>query len=199
VKRDFWVENMQPQRRTHLEKWLAVLAAAAIAGLIVWGLLVSRAGAPSGGKSGSRATIPDFYSLAGQQAPNFVLKDLTNTSVSLSEFRGKRVLLNFWYVACAPCQQEMPDLERFSTQEQNQNVVILGLNIEDDPATASAFLQRLGITYPILLDTHQRAFDEYHLTSTPSSIFIDSEGIIRGSVSGPLNTGQIHAYFQSMR
>lgn len=184
----------QRQQRGALARWLAVLAALAVVGLIGWGLLASRSGTPS---AASRTTIPDFYTLAGQRASNFTLRDLTNAPVSLNQFRGKRVLLNFWYVACAPCRQEMPDLERFATQ--NPQIVILGLNIEDDPATASQFLQQLGITYPVVLDSHQRVFDQYRLTSTPSSILIDSQGIIRGSVSGPLDTGQLQAYFQEMR
>jgi cytochrome c biogenesis protein CcmG/thiol:disulfide interchange protein DsbE len=187
----------QRQRRDSLTKWLAALAAAAVVGLITWGLLVSRAGTPGATGSGSQMPPPDFYNLAGQPAPGFTLHDLTNTPVSLTQFRGKRLLLNFWYVACAPCRQEMPDLERFAAQ--NPQIVILGLNIEDDPATASQFLQQLGITYPVVLDSHQRVFDLYRLTSTPSSILIDSQGIIRGSVSGPLNTGQLHTYFQAMR
>ena len=186
-------EQPRPMRQTRLVKWSSAIVAVVVAGLIAWGLLVSRPGAGAG-------ALPDFYGLAGQTAPNFTLRDVTNTPLSLSDFRGQRVLLNFWYVACPTCVTEMPDLERFYTQSASQHILILGINIEDDAQDASQFMRQLGITYPVALDTGQRVFAGlYHLTSTPSSVFIDSAGVIRGSVSGPLNAGQLQTYFTAMR
>ncbi len=178
-------------RNKRLVQWTSAVAALFIAGIFVWGLLASRPGA----QAGAGAALPDFYRLAGQTAPNIPLRDLTNASVTLRDFHGKRVLLNFWYVACPDCRGEMPALEQFYQQAQRQNIVILGVNILDDANTASVFLERLGINYPVVLDQHQRLFERLHLTSTPSSIFLDAQGIIRGSVSGPLNLDQLHRYF----
>ncbi|HEY7124750.1 MAG TPA: TlpA disulfide reductase family protein [Ktedonobacterales bacterium] len=178
-------------RDPRLVKWTSAVAAVVIAGIFAWGLLVSRPGA----QAGAGATLPDFYSLAGQTPPNVTLRDLTNTPVTLSSFHGKRVLLNFWYVACPDCRGEMPTLEQFYQQARGQNIIILGLNILDDPNTASLFLQNLGINYPVVLDQQHRLFDSLHLTSTPSSILIDSQGSIQGSVSGPLSQSQLHSYF----
>lgn len=186
-------EKQRHARREQMTRWMSAGVALVVAGLIIWGLLASRAGAP--GKAAGGTTLPDFYGLAGQHLTNFTLTDLTNKRVALSDFRGQRVLLNFWYVACAPCREEMPDLETFSHQMQGQHIAILGINIQDDPLTASEFLQQLGITYAVALDPHQRVLDYYHLTSTPSSILIDSQGIIRGSVSGPLSLKQLQTYF----
>ncbi len=187
----------QPRRarREHITRWVSIGVALVVAGLIVGGLLASRVSAP--GKSAG-ATLPDFYGLAGQHLTNFTLTDVTNKRVSFEDFRGQPVLLNFWYVACAPCREEMPDLETFSHQPEGQHVVILGINIQDDPLTASEFLQQLGITYSVVLDPHQRVFDYYRLTSTPSSLLIDSQGIIRGSVSGPLSLQQLQTYFAAI-
>ena len=183
-------------RQTRLAQWISAAAAVVVAGLIVWGLWISR---PTSGAPGtSSETLPDFYGQVGQAAPNFTLKDLTNQPVALSDFRGKRVLVNFWYVACPGCQEEMNALEQFYAEERDQGLVILGLDIVDDANTTSQFLQQLGITYPVVLDTHQRVLDLYGVTSTPSSFFIDTQGIIRGSVSGPLNLDQISAYFGAL-
>ncbi|HEY7348436.1 MAG TPA: TlpA disulfide reductase family protein [Ktedonobacterales bacterium] len=183
-------------RQTRLMKWVSVGAAVVVAGLIGWGLLISR---PASGTTGAGGEpLPDFYGRAGQAAPDFTLKDLRNAPVSLSDFRGERVLVNFWYVACPGCQTEMLDLERFAAQERGEHLVILGINIVDDANTASLFLQQYGITYPVVLDTHQRVLDLYQATSTPSSFLIDSQGIIRGSVSGPLNLEQMQAYFAAI-
>lgn len=190
-------EEQPRARRERMAKWASAGVALVMAGLIVWGLLASRAGAP--GKTAGGTTLPDFYGLAGQHLANFTLTDLTNKRVSLSDFRGQPLLLNFWYVACAPCREEMPDLETFAQQPQGQHVAILGINIQDDPLTASEFLQQLGITYSIALDPHQRVFDYYRLTSTPSSLLIDSQGMIRGSVSGPLSLKQLQTYFAAIQ
>lgn len=178
-------------RNPRLVKWTSAVAALVIAGIFAWGLLASRPGA----HAGAGAALPDFYDLAGQTPQNITLRDLTNTPVTLSDFHGKRVLLNFWYVACPDCRGEMPALEQFYQQAQGQNIIILGVNILDDPNTASLFLQRLGITYLVVLDQQHQLFESLHLTSTPSSIFIDARGIIRGSVSGPLSLSQLHSYF----
>jgi peroxiredoxin len=188
----------QPRRarREQITRWVSIGVALVVAGLIVGGLLASRVSAP--GKSAGGTTLPDFYGLAGQHLTNFTLTDVTNRRVSFDDFRGQPVLLNFWYVACAPCREEMPDLETFSHQPEGQHVAILGINIQDDPLTASEFLQQLGITYSVVLDPHQRVFEYYRLTSTPSSLLIDSQGIIRGSVSGPLSLQQLQIYFSAI-
>ncbi len=95
-------------RQNRLVQWVSAAAAVVVAGLIGWGLLVSRPAPNTPGSGG--ASLPDFYGRAGQSAPNFTLKDLTNRAVALSDFRGKRVLVNFWYVACPGCQEEMTAL-----------------------------------------------------------------------------------------
>ena len=185
---------MATLNQTHMKRlthWSGAIAAVAVAGIIIWGLLASRSGAP-GSTAGA---IPDFYDVAGQTASAFTLHDLTNTPRSLSDFRGQRVLINFWYVACPGCRTEMPDMEQFYRQSQGQNIVVLGINIADDANTASQFMQQLGITYPVVLDRGQHVLDLYNVTSTPSSFFIDSQGILRGSVSGPLTLGQLQRYF----
>jgi peroxiredoxin len=183
-------------QRARLVKWSSAVAVAAVTGLFIWGLLVSRSGPGVPGAGG--VTLPDFYGLAGQTAPNFTLRDVANMPVSLSDFRGKRVLVNFWYADCPGCATEAPDLEKFYAQAQQQQMVILGVNIEDDAHTASQFMQQFGITYPVVLDTHQQVLDLYHLTSTPSSVFVDSQGVIRGSVSGTLTATQLQAYFSAI-
>ena len=86
-------EKQRQTRREQMIRWMSVGVALVVAGLILWGLLASRASAP--GKAAGGTTLPDFYGLAGQQLANFTLTDLTNKRVALSDFRGQRVLLNF--------------------------------------------------------------------------------------------------------
>ncbi len=187
----------KPTRQALLVKWVSAAAAVVVAGLVLWGLLASRPPASSPGADAP--TIPDFYGRAGQAAPDFTLKDVANQPVSLHDFRGKRVLVNFWYIDCPGCREEMNALERYYAQAEGQDVVVLGVDIVDDARTTSQYLQQLGITYPVALDTQQRTLDSYGVTSTPSSFFIDAGGIIRGSVSGPLNLEQVQTYFAALR
>jgi peroxiredoxin len=186
-------QRLRQVRVKRLVKWGSAVAAMVAIGAIIWGLLAARSGG-SGTGSGS-VTLPDFYGVAGQSAQNFTLHDLSNKPVSLSDFAGKRVLLNFWYAACPGCQQEMPDFAKFYNRVKGQNIVILGVNIEDDANTASQFLQQVGATYPAVLDTHQQVVNLYRVTATPSSFFVDSAGILRGSVAGTLSAAQLQSYF----
>ncbi len=183
----------RPARQRRLVRWISLGVVVVVAGLIAWGLLISRPAASTAGPGGE--TLPDFYGRAGQTAQNFTLKDLNNQSVALSQFRGKRVLVNFWYVNCPGCQEEMSALEQFYAQSQSQGVVVLGVDIVDDASTTTQYLLQLGITYPVVLDTQQHTLDLYGVTSTPSSFLVDSQGIIRATVSGPLNLDQIQTYF----
>jgi peroxiredoxin len=183
-------QRARSARLKRLVAWCGTLATVSIVGLVLWGLLVARAGASTATDTAG-ASLPDFYGLAGQAAPEFTLSDLAHRPVSLQVFRGKRVLLNFWYAACPGCQAEMPDFERFYIQTQQHNLVIVGVNVLDDAATAARFLQHLGITYTVVLDPQQQVFTRYGMTATPSTVFIDTQGIIRGSVAGPLNAEQL--------
>jgi peroxiredoxin len=189
-------QHSRSARQARLVRWVSAASVVVVAGLIVWGLLFSRPLAGTARTGG--VALPDFYGRAGQAAPNFTLRDLANRSVALSDFRGKRVLVNFWYAACSGCQQEMADFERYYAQAQSQGVIILGVDIVDDAATTSQFLQQLGITFPVVLDTQQQVLDLYGVTSTPSSFLIDTRGMIRGSISGPVNLEQVRTYFGAL-
>ena len=99
--------------------------------------------------------------------------------------------LNFWYAACEPCTYEMPALEHAYQQYQAQGFVVLGVDTVDDPATADSFIHELGITYPIVRDVDFRAVTLYRVTDTPSTFFIDRDGVIRYKAVGALNTATL--------
>jgi len=129
----------------------------------------------------------------GSRAPDFSAKDTASQVVSLSALRGHAVLINFWFTGCPPCRTEMPDLQRAYDDLRNQGVVILGVDaIGEDAPTITAFTNPLGITYPLLLDADQHVTTElYDVNSTPSSFFIDRQGVIRGKHVGPLTVSDI--------
>jgi len=155
---------------------------------IVAGLL--RPGAASNTPSSSGATVGLQM---GDVAPNFTLTTLDGKQVSLSQFRGKPVMLNFWYSTCPGCLAEIPGMQRFYAAQQaaGKDFVILGVNSVDDAQTAQQFAQQYGLTYSLALDDNQQVATLYHLTATPTSYFIDRQGIIRSVVVGPVDASTL--------
>lgn len=125
----------------------------------------------------------------GDAAPNFTLTTLDGKQVSLSDFRGKPVMLNFWYATCPGCLAEIPGMQRFYAAQQaaGKNFVILGVNSVDDAQTAQQFAQQYGLTYALVMDKNQQVATLYSLTATPTSYFIDRQGIIRFVQVGPID------------
>jgi peroxiredoxin len=180
------------QRARLFRAAVAVGAAAALIAF-VWAVLQPAQSGPTSNKAPG-ASAP----LVGHYAPDATLLDLRNNHVSLSSLRGKVVVLNFWYVACPPCQTEMPALEKAYLADQGHGLVVVGVNVSDDAQTISTFLTKLGITYPVWRDLGQRATLTYQLTDTPTSFFIDRQGIIRYKVVGPLDTSVLTRYSSAL-
>jgi len=156
------------------------------AGLLLKGLLTPAPAATPSATPGPAAPVVNHY------APNVTLRDLSNNPVTLASLKGKVVALNFWYAACEPCRYEMPALEQTYQQYQAQGFVTLGVDTIDDPATADSFVHALGVTYPIVRDVDLRAVTIYRVTDTPSTFFIDRDGVIRYRVVGALDSATLH-------
>jgi thiol-disulfide isomerase/thioredoxin len=116
--------------------------------------------------------------MQGKQAPNFTLVDLDGKKVSLSDFKGRPVLVNFWATWCAPCKVEMPWFEEFRKQYAGQGLVILGLadDVDVGKEKIAKAAQQLGVTYPILL-TDGKVQEAYGgLDVLPVSFYVDRTG-----------------------
>ncbi|HEX9134007.1 MAG TPA: TlpA disulfide reductase family protein [Ktedonobacteraceae bacterium] len=120
--------------------------------------------------------------LVGHPAPDFSLAmlrlDTGNSALSLSNFKGKPVVLNFWASWCAPCKEEAPLLENTwkQAQAQGKDVVILGIDFQDAKNDGLSFLQSYSITYPTALDADGSVASKYGVTSLPQTIFINRNG-----------------------
>ncbi|HET8913315.1 MAG TPA: TlpA disulfide reductase family protein [Ktedonobacteraceae bacterium] len=132
----------------------------------------------------------------GNQAPNFTLQTPDGRKLSLSDFRGKPVLLNFWYATCPGCLTEVPDLQSYyaSQKQAGKDFTTLGVNILDSATDTQSFVQQHHVSYPVLLDQNQQVMTLYHINATPTSYFIDRQGMIRAVVVSPLNTSMIQTY-----
>ena len=180
-------------RRTRVLQIIAGALIVAALVLLLRGLLTPAAptGATPGHATSSPApttTAASADPLVGHYAPDVTLPDLRGKPTPLSSLRGKVVLLNFWYASCFPCQIEMPALERIYLAHRAQGFEVVGIDTVDDAATITEYTSRLGVTYPMLRDSSQRAWQAYQVRATPSSFLIDRAGVIRAVYAGPVNT-----------
>lgn len=131
-----------------------------------------------------------------EKAPDFKLKDLNGKEVSLSDYKGKNVLLNFWASWCPPCRAEMPDIEKLYQETKNTDTVILAVNLGEDRDTVKSFIDENKYNFDILLDSDQRTAAKYNISSIPSWFFIDKDGNIVTSHIGAMSLAQMRSYIQ---
>jgi cytochrome c biogenesis protein CcmG, thiol:disulfide interchange protein DsbE len=120
-----------------------------------------------------------------EPAPAFELRSLDGTTVSLDDYRGQVVLVNFWASWCPPCRVEMPGFERVYRQRRDEGFVILGIATDTHAEDAiREFVTEHDITYPILLANRDVIVDYGGIRALPESFLVDRDGIIRHRVIG---------------
>ena len=120
-----------------------------------------------------------------EAAPSFMLTDLSGAKISLASLTGKAVLLNFWATWCIPCRKEMPGMERVWQRYRDHGLEVVAVSVDEGGEKRIAkFIQRLNLSYPILLDPQSSVADRYGVGGLPSSFLIDSEGRLIGRLEG---------------
>ncbi len=109
------------------------------------------------------------------QHANFTLKDINGKKVTLSELRGKIVMVNFWATWCPPCRREMPDLDAIYNHYKSQGLVILSIT-DEDMFKVGPFIAQSGYKYPILFDPGRKVADQFHVTGIPRTAVFDRDG-----------------------
>lgn len=112
-------------------------------------------------------------------APDFTLKSLEGPNLRLQEQRGKVVLLNFWATWCAPCREEMPQLNKLYEKYRASGFTLLGVNVDEDSRNAAGIANQLGVKFPVLFDSDKRVSKLYDLSAMPSTVMIDRDGKVR--------------------
>ena len=137
--------------------------------------------------------LPD---LRGKRAPDFSLKTVDGKKISLSDYKGKAVLINFWATWCAPCKIEMPWLVALRTQYAGQGFEILGVS-EDDADTPRAklvkFGQEQGLTYPLLVGDDAISRKYGGVEFLPTSYFVGRDGKIVAETAGLVSKSEVEA------
>ena len=129
-------------------------------------------------------------SLTNKTAPDFELETLEGKKAKLSDYRGKKVILNFWASWCPPCREEMPEFQRIYSENKDK-LVVVGVNLQENRENAEAFIEKLGIAFPILLDPNSQVKDMYNVFTQPVTYFIDESGKIVDKKFGPLTSEEI--------
>lgn len=120
----------------------------------------------------------------GESAPDFKLQNLDGQLISLSDFRGKPVLINFWATWCKFCRYEMPYLQQIYEEWSDKGLVVLAINIGESHSEVKEFLQALNLSLPVLLDTNEKVAQKYNVPPVPTTFFIDSDGTIQVKIIG---------------
>jgi len=124
----------------------------------------------------------------GNRAPDFTLKNLDGQNVTLSSFRGKIVVVNFWGIFCDPCKKELPFFQAISDNRSAGSLKILAINVGEGDNTVRSFINGEGYTFTVLLDSKKEVNTLYDVNYYPTTFFINAEGIIKERKEG---------YFQS--
>ncbi len=135
--------------------------------------------------------------LTGQVAPDFTVSDGAST-IHLADYRGKVVLLNFWWSQCAPCIQEMPGL--IELHHDRPDLTILAVSIDEDESSYKRFIERRHVDLITVRDPSQSAAKLYHTEGWPETYIIDRQGVIRRKVVGDpdWSNPEIRAYLQGL-
>jgi peroxiredoxin len=145
-----------------------------------------------------KATILDVDPTLGSLAPDFTLTSVDGKSVSLSQFHGKTVLVNFWATWCGPCQIEMPAIQSRFEQFKDDGLIVLAVDFDESRQAVAEFRDDFALTFELLLDPGAEAQKLYRNRSYPASFFIDSEGVIQVQHIGVMTEGQLDNYLEQL-
>lgn len=123
--------------------------------------------------------------LQGKPAPAIALLDESGHPVSLGDYRGRPVIVNFWASWCGPCKEEFPLLAAARVRYAAQGLEVLGIVYNDSASGAAAFMAAEGATWPMLLDPGKAAATAYGVLLVPESFYIDTTGVVRTLSYGP--------------
>jgi cytochrome c biogenesis protein CcmG, thiol:disulfide interchange protein DsbE len=126
----------------------------------------------------------------GTPAPDFSLERLDGGRMALSELRGRPVLLNFWATWCAPCRAELPALMSAYETHRAAGLEVVAVNLADQERGKDVrrFAAELGLPFPVVLDQKGKVRKRYRLVALPTTVFVDTAGIVRATHAGPISS-----------
>jgi peroxiredoxin len=134
----------------------------------------------------------------GKIAPDFTLVDLDGNEVSLSDFRGQPVLINFWATWCPPCRTEMPDIAAAYEEHRDKELVVLAVNVEESADNVRGFADEDKVSFPVLLDGDGAVARQYRVRALPTSFFINRDGVIADVFYGGMSRKKLDGFLDKI-
>lgn len=163
-----------------------------IVGALMWALPIRRSGeegsryhhAPRALDLFERAGVVEFKE--GQRGPAFRLATLDGQSVTLGDYAGKLVVLNFWATWCTPCEVEMPTLESLWQKLRGSGLVVFGVNVDRGAPRSliEPYVRGKKLTFPILLDPDMATVQAWRVTGLPATFVVKPNGEVAGVAHG---------------
>jgi peroxiredoxin len=136
----------------------------------------------------------------GEKVPDFTLRTDDGQPTSLSDFRGKVVVLNFWASWCGPCVDELPSLKQFAQRYADSDIVVLGISLDEDPDAYEEFLVKYEINFLNMRNPSRTVSDMYGTIKLPETYIISRDGHLLNKIIGPTDwsSAQMIEYFDSL-
>jgi len=153
-------------------------------------------------ESGANSALADLPvgTNTGELAPDFIATTLDGETVKLSDLRGKVVLVNLFASWCGPCRAEAPHLVEAYNQANHDEIVIIGLNLQETPEAVAAFRDDFGIPFPLVLDEDGRLTKTiYQPIGLPTSWFIDQDGVVRFVFAGAMTQEMLNNILEDVQ
>ena len=131
---------------------------------------------------------------AGAPATDFILLDLKGEGVSLSDLRGRAVMISFWATWCGPCRIELPHIVEVYEEYRDQGFEVLAVNVREDPNRVRKYVEEAGLSFTVLLDTRGQVSKQYFVRGIPTNVFVDRKGIVRAVHIGAMTERQLRDY-----
>ena len=179
------------QGNTNVVKGIAILILAILISLFTVFLATGLSNRTSvTGRSGEQ--------LIGEKSPDFLAAVIDGDSVSLSNYLGSPIVLNFWASWCPPCRDETPHFEKIWRLYRQKDVVLLGINVQDTLADADEYIKEFDVTFTNAIDKDGKIMVDYGVTGLPVTFFIDRDGIIIGRWVGSIGESSLKSRAEAL-
>lgn len=123
----------------------------------------------------------------GDNAPDFALIDMNGEKHQLSDYKGQGVFLNFWGTWCKPCEREFPLMDKHYQDYKDQGLQILAVNIGESNFAVQKYVDRKGLTFPVLIDNNKSVMETYNINPLPTTMLVNPEGKIEKIITGEMS------------
>ena len=134
----------------------------------------------------------------GDDAPDFVLVDMKGQEHQLSEYKGQGVFLNFWGTWCKPCEREFPIINNYYQVYKGEGLQVLAVNIAESDFIVQNYIDRKGLTFPVLIDKNKSVMEVYNINPLPTTFLINPEGKIEKIITGEMSDEEIKSYMEQI-